>query len=154
MRSFNVARQTAPAADLVAVRDSGGKTALHYCVENTNTEPVELLISYDRTLIDVRDDLGHSALHLAAVAGNEHVVKCLLQNGADINTRDKDEHSIVHWATGLYLRSIIDMFISRFLFLLIVESFIVLSQLLFTTFVHHAMNASDVGHTLYRDSTN
>jgi ankyrin repeat protein len=92
----------APAADLVALRDSGGKTALHYCVENPNTEPVELLLSLDQTLINVHDDHGHSALHLAAVAGNVHVVKCLLQHGADINTRDKDEHSVVHWATGLY----------------------------------------------------
>ena len=43
---------------------------------------------------------GGSALHLAASEGNTETVQLLLEKGADINMKDKDENTALHLAAG------------------------------------------------------
>jgi hypothetical protein len=75
----------------VNYRDGGNKTALVYASENT-TENVELF----RALLDAGADvnekngIGHTPLSIACKNGHLHVVKLLLQNGAEINEPDED----------------------------------------------------------------
>lgn len=85
-------------------RDSNGKTALHHCVDNQRTDAAEILLAFDESLIDLQDDNGHTALHLATVKGNAQLVELLLRHRARVNIRDKEHHTVVHWATGLYRR--------------------------------------------------
>ena len=97
--------QSSPSVD-VSAKDATGKTALHYCADHSNKDAVELLLSVDKSLVDVQDNSGHTALHLASVAGSVPVVKSLLSRGADPNLRDNEEHCSAHWATGLTYKSI------------------------------------------------
>lgn len=51
-------------------------------------------------LADARDGDGLTPLHLAVVHGNVPLVQTLLAAGADVNARDDEHHTVVHWATG------------------------------------------------------
>lgn len=79
--------------------DRTGKTALHYCAENSTPDAVQVLLKADPELIDQPDEEGYTALHLAVIAGNRTVLRCLVDRGADVNALDNERHSVVHWAT-------------------------------------------------------
>ena len=59
------------------------------------------------TLADARDADGLTPLHLAVVHGNVPLVQTLLAAGADVNARDDEHHTVVHWATGEYFSAMI-----------------------------------------------
>ena len=82
--------------------DHSGKTALHYCVENKNNKIATLLLETDCSMINVQDNEGYSALHLAVISGNKTMIDTLLKKGADINCVDMENHTVAHWATGKY----------------------------------------------------
>lgn len=89
----------------MTVRDSCGKTAIHYCVSQSSAELIdELVASCDDSLsvLEMADNNGHRPLHAAVIAGNADGVEYLLNHGADINSRDNEQHSAAHWAVGLF----------------------------------------------------
>ncbi|KAG1690303.1 Inversin-B [Nymphon striatum] len=83
----------------ITPKDITGKAALHYCTDRQSTDCAELLLQFDRSVIDFQDDEGYTALHLAVINGNIPVARLLLSKRADCNIVDKEKHSIVHWAT-------------------------------------------------------
>ncbi|VVC94843.1 unnamed protein product, partial [Leptidea sinapis] len=50
-------------------------------------------------LAGARDADGLTPLHLAVVHGNVPLVQTLLAAGADVNAKDDEHHTVVHWAT-------------------------------------------------------
>ena len=85
---------------LVKEVDNTGKTALHYCAENSDTACAKLLLSLDEGIINRQDLEGYTALLLAVIAGNQGMIKFLLAHGAKVNITDNEKHTAVHWATG------------------------------------------------------
>lgn len=93
----------------VRVRDRGLRCALHYCASSgAGVSQAARAACADRVLMaapalaDARDADGLTPLHLAVVHGNVPLVQTLLAAGADVNARDDEHHTVVHWATGKF----------------------------------------------------
>lgn len=89
-------------ADVNAL-DGSGKTSLHYCSENQTVEIAQLLLQASPELVNKSDNEGYSALHLTVIAGNIALIHFLIAENADITAVDGEGHTMVHWATGMYL---------------------------------------------------
>ena len=76
--------------------------AMHYCASHSNEQVLEVLVSRDRSAVDMPDNNGQTPLYAAVIAGNLKVVESLLNLGAKVNALDKQKHSPAHWAVGLY----------------------------------------------------
>jgi hypothetical protein len=83
--------------ETIGYRDRGLRSALHYCMDAGTGGAVAQAAP---ELIDAPDAEGHTALHLAVIAGDAQLVAVLLANGADVNAKDLEGHSVLHWATG------------------------------------------------------
>lgn len=88
------------------MRDRAQRCALHYCAASGAARAAARAACADRVLMaapalaDARDADGLTPLHLAVVHGNVPLVQTLLAAGADVNARDNEQHTVVHWATG------------------------------------------------------
>ncbi|CAF4599735.1 unnamed protein product [Rotaria sp. Silwood1] len=76
-----------------------GRTALHYCCDHQNIDCARLLLEYDNSIINIKDNEGFSALHLACLNGNYIMVKYFCEQGADVTLVDNELHSLIHWIT-------------------------------------------------------
>ena len=63
-----------------------------------HTEQVAALLKQDPKLINARDSSGKTALHWAALYGQEKVMELLLAEKADVNSVDEDGFTPLHWA--------------------------------------------------------
>lgn len=66
-----------------------GKTPLHYAAEDGRTFTVRYLCSLPDCNVNIRDKDGWTPIYYAAEKGYFNVVKSLMENGADITTRDE-----------------------------------------------------------------
>jgi ankyrin repeat protein len=63
-----------------------------------HTDKVAAFLKQDPKLINARDSGGKTALHWAALYGQEKVMELLLANKADVNSLDEDGFTPLHWA--------------------------------------------------------
>lgn len=83
-----------------ALCDNEGKTALHYTSQNVDTTCVDLLLSYDKTILNKTNYMLRSAIHFAIMNNNQVVVRSLLDHGASINILDSEGYTLIHYAAG------------------------------------------------------
>lgn len=81
-----------------ALCDNEGKTALHYTSQNVDTTCVDLLLSYDKTILNKTNYMLRSAIHFAIMNNNQVVVRSLLDHGASINILDSERYTLIHYA--------------------------------------------------------
>jgi uncharacterized protein len=71
-----------------------GYTALHFAVQKNDLRIVRLLINSEDSIVDKminkKDDLGNTPLHLAVDSGNANIVDFLIKKGADKNIRNSE----------------------------------------------------------------
>ncbi|XP_023232253.1 titin homolog [Centruroides sculpturatus] len=84
---------------LASNRDRYGKTAVHYCAENSSLSCAYQVLSIEKSLVNAQDNDGYSPLHLAVISGNKVMARFLLRMGADVDAVDNEKHTCVHWAT-------------------------------------------------------
>ncbi len=63
-----------------------------------HVDKVAAFLKQDPKLINARDSGGRTALHWAALYGQEKVVELLLAEKADVNSLDEDGFTPLHWA--------------------------------------------------------
>ena len=86
----------------ITMKPSGsGKTALMQAAVNNRSEIVDLLVANGADVNQTESDSGYSALHFAAQASSETIVKTLLENGADPNLQARDGRAPLHIAAKL-----------------------------------------------------
>lgn len=111
-RSGDVAKLTSlldSDSSILDIKDSAGRTLLHYCCEHEHTETAELILSKRPDLMTLQDDDGYTVLHLAAISGNSSLVRFIIGEGKRILTPealkglldcfDNENHTALHWAT-------------------------------------------------------
>ena len=87
-----------------------GQTALHVAIHHDHSEFMALLLSYaihsesqgapnaKSLLLEKKDMNGSTALMIAVIENKTEIAHYLIDNGADINTRNKHEHTLLHFA--------------------------------------------------------
>ena len=75
-----------------------GSTPLHFAARNGHTKCVEFLIQHMLCSINVTDDDGMTATHVAAAYGQLDVLQKLKENGADMDAIDSDGRTPCHLA--------------------------------------------------------
>jgi ankyrin repeat protein len=61
------------------------------------------MLAANPSLINTPDEEGYTPLHLGVINGNKEIVKALISANADVNCMDNEKHSLVHWATGIFI---------------------------------------------------
>ncbi|XP_011503622.1 PREDICTED: inversin [Ceratosolen solmsi marchali] len=82
--------------ETIGYRDRALRSAIHYCMDASTGGAVAQAAP---ELLNDPDAEGHTALHLAVIAGDAQLVAVLLASGADVNAKDLEGHSVLHWAT-------------------------------------------------------
>jgi hypothetical protein len=72
-----------------------GIRCLHQAVLSQRNEFVKLLIEIYNADVNVTDEQGKTALHLAAASGNEEAVDYLIQQGANVNAKTQGSETAV-----------------------------------------------------------
>jgi ankyrin len=78
----------------------GETSELHQAVIGENTQKVIDLLRTRKDLIDLQDEEGRTALHIASLKGDSIIVRYLLQNNASVNPQDKNDRTPLHVARG------------------------------------------------------
>ncbi|CAG8548536.1 1201_t:CDS:2 [Funneliformis mosseae] len=84
---------------LLVSTDNGGTNLLQNSVTCGNLQMVKRLVDEYDVKIDHKDKLGREAIHLAAMIGNEEMIRFLLEKGANLNVQDySDKFTPLHHA--------------------------------------------------------
>ena len=70
-------------------KDSYGRIPLHEAIIASQVDLLTIFMGDDVDLVHYRDNEGMTALHHAAVSGNKHAMKLLLEAGADVTAQDR-----------------------------------------------------------------
>lgn len=82
-------------------RDKSGRTTFHYAFVEHSSYPalIDLLLNAgDKSIMNLGDNNGQTALHYAAQMGNSDGIRILTDNGVDANTMDNYGFSPLLWA--------------------------------------------------------
>jgi hypothetical protein len=82
----------------VNVRNGLGNTALHESVRNGHSFLVEWLLRSKNAEVGLADNDGNTALHFAVTHNSVSIVRLLLENGADIQIKNKAKRSALEIA--------------------------------------------------------
>ncbi|ORX45573.1 ankyrin, partial [Piromyces finnis] len=81
----------------VKIQDKSGMTILHQIAVTNKKELAELIINYDRSIIDYQDIYGKTALHYCAINNYKEIMKMLIENNANIKIKDKKNNNVVDY---------------------------------------------------------
>uniref|UniRef100_A0A1I7XLP9 ANK_REP_REGION domain-containing protein n=1 Tax=Heterorhabditis bacteriophora TaxID=37862 RepID=A0A1I7XLP9_HETBA len=88
----------------VDVKDQDNRSCLMWAVCAGNVEVIQYLVYKTAPDRQDRDNRGYTALHLAAMVGNENICKLLVKQGWNLTTqnqeRDKFDNTPLHLAAG------------------------------------------------------
>ena len=76
---------------------------MHHAIEHHDNDCVKILIEADQSVAALTDSEGRNALHLATIEGDIQLIQLVLPH-VDIDALDNEQHSAIHWATGMDTR--------------------------------------------------
>ncbi|VDL80424.1 unnamed protein product [Nippostrongylus brasiliensis] len=93
-------RKTSPDRQAREIKDRENRSCLMWAVCAGNVEVIEYLVRKTSPDRQARDNHGFTALHLAAMVGNENICKVLVRQGWNLSERDKLDNTPLHLAAG------------------------------------------------------
>lgn len=73
---------------------------LHSAVLSGDLDEVETMLDHAPHLLEVTDEYGCTPLHEAALLPEGHVAQYLISYGANVNARDADDRTALHYASS------------------------------------------------------
>ena len=84
----------------INVQDANGNTALHLAVGSKekmvmllNRKPTLEMFFNGKSTLEIKNKMGDSVLHLAAIRGSAEIIKLLIENGANANSTNKSKRT-------------------------------------------------------------
>ena len=90
-----------------------GQTIHKHAIEGNIRAIKKLFNSKGMTCLEVKDEVGCSPLHYAALSGHKETVEFLIDNNASVNTSNNSGHTPLHMAAIVGNRKIIDLLIAK-----------------------------------------
>lgn len=79
-------------------QDRSGLSVLHLCARKGFTNIAKILIDFNKDIINILDDQGRTALHLAIRENWHETAEFLINNGFNVNQKDNQGWTPLHWA--------------------------------------------------------
>ncbi len=100
------------------VLDIDGRTILYYPIKFNYKNIFDLLIEQNKkiigiSIIDIKDNLGNTALHYAVVLNNFSMVKDLINNNADPLIRNNEGDNVLHMGLKYNRNEIIEFIVNK-----------------------------------------
>lgn len=100
------------------VLDIDGRTILYYPIKFNYIDIFNLLLEYNKkiigiSIIDIKDNLGNTALHYACVLNNINIVMELINNNSDPLIRNNEGENALHIALKYNRNEIIEYIINK-----------------------------------------
>ena len=86
---------------------------IHDAVQQGDIDSVKALIQESIELVDLREENGHTPLHLAAAGGNVEIAEFLISKNADVNALNNVNQSVLLYAAYFGNGEIAEMLISK-----------------------------------------
>ncbi|BAF16206.1 Os04g0681900 [Oryza sativa Japonica Group] len=77
----------------VNMRDSEGRTPLHWAVDRGHLNSVEILVNANAD-VNAQDNEGQTALHYAVLCEREDIAELLVKHHADVQIKDEDGNTV------------------------------------------------------------
>ncbi|XP_052767081.1 ankycorbin-like isoform X3 [Mya arenaria] len=97
----------------VCTKDHSGKTALHHCADNLETQCAEMLLDKDPSVLEEKDEQGYTVLTLAVLVGNDKLMTLLLDRKANLQVTDNEGHLLTHWAAVCGQLKVLDILVQH-----------------------------------------
>ncbi|KAG8043958.1 hypothetical protein GUJ93_ZPchr0458g22786 [Zizania palustris] len=78
----------------VNIRDSEGRTPLHWAVDRGHLNSVEILVNANAD-VNAQDNEGQTALHYAVLCEREDIAELLVKHHADLRIKDEDGNTVL-----------------------------------------------------------
>ncbi|ELP89784.1 hypothetical protein EIN_425060 [Entamoeba invadens IP1] len=78
--------------------DNSGNTAVHYAVQNNRADIIKWIYETAPEMMNVKNEVGESALHIGCLCGNKNVVEVLRVFGLELSEKTKSGRTGLHYA--------------------------------------------------------
>lgn len=76
-------------------------------------QEVEKMLAANKNLVNIRNELGSTPLHVAAGNPNSEIAKLLVVKGADVNAKDKNGTTPLHISAYTGKKGLVEFFLSK-----------------------------------------
>ncbi|KAL6978601.1 hypothetical protein U1Q18_020266, partial [Sarracenia purpurea var. burkii] len=101
------------AKTLVDVKDSGGRSALHFAASGGKTHVCKYLVQELELDVNMKDGEGETPLNHATIGQHSQTASFLIGNGANLNLANHKGFSALHYAAEKGLKELLRQLISR-----------------------------------------
>ncbi|XP_060585014.1 transient receptor potential cation channel subfamily A member 1 homolog isoform X3 [Ruditapes philippinarum] len=99
----------------MSVEDKNDRTAVYLAAEEDQLDVLEVLLRHNKEkyMVNHRDECSNGPLHIASKLGHLRIVKCLLNNGADLFCKNDMEQTPIHMASVNGWTSVVREIVSK-----------------------------------------
>lgn len=98
---------------LCAIGNAHAVGTIFDAAKDGSKQEVEKMLAANKTLVNARNELGSTPLHVAAGNPNAEIAKLLVAMGADVNARDKNSTTPIHISAYTGKKELVEFFLSK-----------------------------------------